>query len=229
MAPGPQGSDPRPRVLVTRLSAVLVAAGASRRLGRPKQLLDWHGEPLVRRAARAALDAGVDELVVVLGAEAEAVQAALEGLDVRIVEHPGWPEGMGSSIAAGVGAATGDAVLVLTCDQPGVDAALLRLLVEAMQAGHTRVACAYSGVVGVPALFSAPADFAALRALSGEQGARGILRSDAHAVCAIAAAQAAHDIDDEAAWERWQAENGEPDQDARATGAKGVTGDGRAD
>jgi CTP:molybdopterin cytidylyltransferase MocA len=183
---------------------VLLAAGASRRLGRPKQLLVWQGEPLVRRAARAALDAGVDELIVVVGAERDAVAEALVGLDLRLVENERWPDGIGSSIAAGVRAASCAAVLVLLADQPGVDAHLLTELIAGMEAGHACVACAYAGVVGVPALFSSPDDLAALRGLSGDRGARQLLRRNGAAVFAIAAEQAAHDIDDEADWRRWR-------------------------
>ena len=190
---------------MTRVSGVLLAAGASRRLGRAKQLLVWEGETLVRRAARAALDAGVDELIVVTGAERNAVVAALAGLDVRVVDNPGWPEGIGSSVAAGVRAASGASVLLLLADQPGVDAALLADLIGAGEAGHERVACAYGGVIGVPALFSDPSDLAALRELSGDRGAAHLLREGA-AVHAIAAEQAAHDIDDAADWRRWQEE-----------------------
>jgi molybdenum cofactor cytidylyltransferase len=191
---------------VTRLSGVLLAAGASRRLGRPKQLLVWQGETLVRRIARAALEAGVDELIVVVGAERDAVVAALAGLEVRVVENERWPEGIGASIATGARAASGAAVLLLLADQPGVDAALLAELIAAMEAGHERVACAYGGVIGVPALFSAASDLAALRELSGERGARELLRRAETAVLAIPAEQAGHDIDDEADWRRWQEE-----------------------
>jgi len=191
---------------VTRLSGVLLAAGASRRLGRPKQLLVWQGETLVRRAARAALEAGLDELIVVAGAERDAVAAALAGLDLRVVDNERWPEGIGSSIAAGVRAASGAAVLLLLADQPGVDAALLAELIVGMEAGHERVACAYAGVIGVPALFSSPSDLVALRELSGDRGARQLLTRDGATVLAIPAEQAAHDIDDEADWRRWQDE-----------------------
>jgi CTP:molybdopterin cytidylyltransferase MocA len=189
---------------VTHLSGVLLAAGGSRRLGRPKQLLVWQGEPLVRRAARAALAAGVDELIVVVGAERSAVEAALTGLDLRVIGNPLWQEGMGTSIAAGVGAASGEAVLLLLADQPGVDAPLLAELIAGMKAGHERVACAYRGAIGAPALFSAPSDLAALRGLSGREGARALLRRAGADVLAIPADQAAHDIDDEADWQRWR-------------------------
>ena len=195
------------------VSGVLLAAGASRRLGRSKQLLIWQGEPLVRRAARAALGAGVDELIVVVGAERDAVAAALAGLDLRVVENPRWQEGIGSSIAAGVRAASGEAVLLTLVDQPGVDAALLAELIAAMQAGHPRVACAYSGVIGVPALFSIPSDLAELRELSGDRGAQRLLRRAGRPVLAVPAEQAAPDIDLEADWLRWQEEHrrGDPE------------------
>jgi CTP:molybdopterin cytidylyltransferase MocA len=185
---------------------VLLAAGGSRRLGRPKQLLVWQGETLVRRAARAALEAGVDELIVVAGAQRDAVAAALAGLDLRVVENDRWPEGIGSSIAAGVRAASGAAVLLFLADQPGVDAALLAELIAGMEAGHERVACAYAGVIGVPALFSDRSDLVALRGLSEDRGAGHLLRRAGGAVLAIPAEQAAHDIDDEADWQRWQEE-----------------------
>ena len=188
---------------MTRLSAVLLAAGGSRRLGRPKQLLVWRGEPLVRHAARAALEAGVDELIAVVGAERDGVAAALEGLALQVVDNPRWSEGMGGSIAAGARAASGDALLLLTADQPGVTGDLLARLIDAMRAGHPRVACAYAGVLGVPALFADPGDLAALRALSGDRGARELLRGSAP-VHAVPAEGAADDIDDETDWQRWQ-------------------------
>jgi molybdenum cofactor cytidylyltransferase len=191
---------------VRRVSGVLLAAGASRRLGRPKQLLVWQGETLVRRAARAALEAGVDELIAVVGAEREAVAAALAGLEVRVVENERWPEGIGSSIAVGVRAASAPAVLLLLADQPGVDAALLAELIAGLGAGHERVACAYGGVIGVPALFSDASDLVELGRLSGDQGARRLLRRAGAPLLAIPAEQAGYDIDDEADWRRWQAE-----------------------
>lgn len=187
-----------------RLSGVLLAAGASRRLGRPKQLLVWRGETLVRRAARTALESGVDELVVVAGSHRDAVAESLEGLDLRVVENDRWQAGLGTSISAGVRAASGDAMLLMLADQPGVDTALLRELVAGMKSGCERVACAYAGVIGVPALFSDPEDLAALRGLSGERGAHSLLRRSGATVLAIPAERAAHDIDDEVDWRRWR-------------------------
>ncbi len=189
---------------MTSLTGILLAAGGSRRLGRPKQLLDWRGEPLVRRAARAALDAGVDELVVVLGAHAEEVGAALDGLPLRTVLNPAWADGMGGSIARGARAIESGAVLVTLCDQPAVDASLLRRLIDGLAEGRPRVACRYAGGIGAPAVFSGPGDLERLRALEGDRGARALLAAEPDGVTAIDAPEAQTDIDDEGDWERFR-------------------------
>jgi len=118
---------------------------------------------------------------------------------------------MGSSIAAGVRAATGASVLILAADQPAVDAALLRQLVAGMEAGHARVACAYAGIVGIPALFSSADDLAVLRGLTGDRGARVLLREGGDDLLAISAEQAAIDIDEPEDWERWLAASSSED------------------
>ena len=186
-----------------KLSGVLLAAGGSRRLGRPKQLLVWQGETLVRRAARVALEAGVDELVVVTGACGDEVREAVADVDARVVTHERWAEGLGTSIACGVRAASGDGVLLLLADQPAVDATLLTRLVGASREGHRRVACAYDGTLGVPAVFRDPQDLAVLRALSGERGAKRLLSSEPEGVHAIPAQEPSTDIDEESDWAAW--------------------------
>ncbi|MBW2392626.1 MAG: nucleotidyltransferase family protein [Deltaproteobacteria bacterium] len=195
---------PEPEPFAGRIAAVLLAAGGSSRLGRPKQLLVWRGEPLVRRAARAALDAEVDELIVVAGADRAAIDDALDGLAVRVVTHTAWAEGIGSSIACGVRAASADAVLLLLSDQPAIDSALLRQLVDAGRAGHERVACLYAGVLGVPALFAGKPALSVLSGLEGDHGAQALLAREPGSVFAIAAEQASFDVDDERDWTRWK-------------------------
>ena len=187
-----------------RIAAVLLAAGGSSRLGRPKQLLEWRGEPLVRRAARAALDAGVDELIVVAGSDRAAIDGALDGLTLRVVTNSSWTDGIGSSIACGVRAANADAVLLLLSDQPAIDSKLLRQLVDAGRAGHEMVACRYAGVLGVPALFAGKQALACLTELEGDHGARALLARDPSRVFTVAAEQAVFDVDDERDWTRWK-------------------------
>ena len=161
------------------IPAVLLAAGASRRLGRPKQLVALEGETLLRRAARAAL-AGCAPVLVVVGSRATDMAANLEGLPVTVVENPGWEEGMASSIRAGIRALPAGAagVLFLVCDQLAVDGALVTRLLE-VQGGHPDavVACGYAGTRGTPSIFPARC-FPALLELQGDQGARGLLRGE---------------------------------------------------
>jgi CTP:molybdopterin cytidylyltransferase MocA len=160
-----------------RVAAIVLAAGASRRLGAPKQLARIDGETLVHRAASAALEAGCASATVVIGAAARHVRAALAGLDVQIAECADWQEGMAASIRTGMAAldAKADAALLLLADQPRVDAALLRALLAAFDAkGIERAACRYGGAVGVPAVFGRRW-FPALGALRGERGARALL------------------------------------------------------
>ena len=160
------------------VAAVVLAAGASNRLGRPKQLVRIDGQPLVRRAARAALDAGCRPVLVVLGAAGKEVGAAVAGLPVRRVTNPRWTDGVGASIACGVRAAAAGrpaGCIVLPCDQPRVTAGVLTALIERFAAGGAdAVACGYAGTAGPPVLF-APALFDRLSALTGDRGAKRVL------------------------------------------------------
>jgi molybdenum cofactor cytidylyltransferase len=188
-----------------RVGVVLLAAGGSSRLGRPKQLLMHEGKTLVRRAAEAAVAAKCGPVVVVLGAQTEAVTAELAGLPVRTVQNPDWSVGMGSSLQVGLRAldtedATGaspavDAALVMLCDQLRVGARHLRALVEAFTRTRASiVASGYEGTRGVPALFSR-ALFPEMEALAPDQGARGVIARDPSRVVEVALAGGGEDVD----------------------------------
>jgi molybdenum cofactor cytidylyltransferase len=156
--------------------AVILAAGASRRLGRPKQLVMLEGETLLRRTVRAAL-AGCSPVLVVVGARAREVEASLALMPVQVVENPEWEEGMAASIRAGVRAlpAGCPAALFLVCDQPAVDGTLVKHLVELRRADPDAVvACAYGNTRGTPSLFPARC-FPQLLLLRGDRGARDLL------------------------------------------------------
>ena len=123
-----------------RHGAVILAAGGSHRLGVSKQLSRVGAEPLVRRAARAALATHPVRTVVAVGADADATFAAVADLDVERVEVTEWAQGMGASLRAAVQACDGhcDGLLVLLCDQPALTAAHLQRLLAAWRDAPTR-------------------------------------------------------------------------------------------
>jgi molybdenum cofactor cytidylyltransferase len=159
---------------------LILAAGSSTRLGRPKQLLDWGGRPLVRAAAATALSARLDPVLVVVGAARAEVESALADLPLRIVANPDYNAGQSTSLRAGIAAlgADSDAVVVLLGDQPFVSAAIVeRLVAEWRASAAPIVAPVYAGQRGNPVLF-ARAVFPELLAIQGDQGARAVLAAD---------------------------------------------------
>lgn len=121
---------------MARIGAVVLAAGASRRFGATSKLLaDVGGEPLIRRVMREVVRSGVAETVVVIGCEAEACRQALEGVPVRFTHNAAWADGMGGSIAAGVGALGTDldGAFIAPADMPFLTAGLLRRLAAEFQ------------------------------------------------------------------------------------------------
>lgn len=189
--------------MITRAVGIVLAAGASSRLGHPKQLVRLgDGAPLVAEAC-ARLDGVTDRTVVTLGARHEAVRAALPAGVDSVYTHD-WKRGMSASIRAGLARALEltpdlDAALITTCDQHQLTRASLQELLDALEMAPEAdaSAAAYEGVVGVPAAFRARALPLVLDHLRGDRGARGLLRGDLLRVVAVAMPEAAHDLDTE--------------------------------
>jgi molybdenum cofactor cytidylyltransferase len=163
-----------------QIAAIILAAGSATRMGRPKQLLDWGGHPLVRAAAEQALAAPLDQVLVVVGASRDEVMAALDGLALRIVANPEYAVGQSTSLRAGVASLGPEvaAALVMLGDQPFVTPAIVgRIIAEWRASGAPIVAPVYAGQRGNPVLF-ARAVFPELLAITGDQGARGVLAAD---------------------------------------------------
>lgn len=185
--------------------AIILAAGASRRMGRPKALLEFEGQTLLERALGAVLAAKVRPWVVI-GAGADMLIEHLEGVDYVI--HQGWAEGMGTSIAAGIRALPGTAERagVVAVDQPHIDGRHLSRLFNACTGSFSAAATRYPGdELGVPAVFARPW-FEALGVLNQDIGARDLLRSGLFEVASVEGADPG-DVDTREAWNHFVREH----------------------
>ncbi len=181
------------------VGAVILAAGPSTRLGYSKQLIVHEGEPLVRRAAIAAVEAGASPVVVVLGAHAEEIVPALALLpSVTLVMNDDWESGLASSLATGLRAVyqnvSCDGVLVMLADQPLIDAASLSQLLNAFKADNRIIASEYDDTIGVPVVIGRE-HVPDLMELKGDAGAGAWLRKQICQVTRIPMARAAMDVD----------------------------------
>ncbi len=195
------------------VSAVLLAAGGSSRMGkaRHKLLEQIDGAPLVRRAAERLLAAQLDEVVVVLGARSDEIRTALEGLAVRFVTAPDWRSGQAASLAAGLSALSprAGAVLVALGDMPDIEPALVDRLLAGFDPDERREIIrprARSGRPGHPVLFGRRF-FEALTAIIGDEGARSVIAAHPEYLVEIEAGSDAPliDLDTPEDWARYRA------------------------
>ena len=142
-----------------KVPLILLAAGESRRMGTPKQLLLYRGRSLIRHAATEAVASNCDPIVVVLGANSDRIYDELDNLPVHIALNSQWHSGMSSSITTGIKALLEislgfEAVVIALADQPLITASVYRRLVERYQRHHPKaIASNYNNTLGVPALF----------------------------------------------------------------------------
>lgn len=188
--------------------AVVLAAGASTRMGQPKQLLRPDGRTLLRRTVDAVLASPAWPVVVVLGSNAAAIRPEVARLPVLIVENGAWEEGLASSIRAGARVLASfslslDAALLVLCDQPNLSPEAIARLTAAAANGKTIVAVRYDDHSGPPALF-ARSHFQELMELHGPGGARPLLARYAAALATIPLPELAVDLDTPEDYARFQ-------------------------
>jgi molybdenum cofactor cytidylyltransferase len=186
---------------VNHIGIVILAGGASRKLGTPKQLVEFRGETLLRRAAQAALLCECDHTIVVLGSRAAEIEQEIRDLAVETVVNDGWEGGISTSLKAGLTKLMRSdpelrAVVIMLSDQPFVSEKTIRSLIDTYNAsGKPIVASEYEGVLGVPALFDREV-FEELLALEGDAGARIVIRQGSDSKTAtVSAPEAAFDVD----------------------------------
>jgi CTP:molybdopterin cytidylyltransferase MocA len=163
-----------------RIGCALLAAGGSTRLGRPKQLLSIEGQPLVRHVLAQLKAAELTRYAVVLGCDAEQVEAAVAASGCDLLDNPAWAEGIAASIRVATSWARAhqlDALLLAVCDQPLLTSAHVRALCDMHEPRSATVASGYAGTLGVPAIFGADW-YSRLETLAGDRGAGALLRAD---------------------------------------------------
>ena len=191
------------------IGAILLAAGSGSRMGQTKQLMKISGQSLVRRAAVAAIDAGCQPVIVVTGADAEAVAGEIRALSAEAAHNSDWPRGMGTSIRWGLAAALAknpdlDAVVLLLCDQPHLTSKVIADLLATWTAhGKPIAACRYGETLGSPCCIGRSL-FGELANLADDEGAKRLIVSNPADVAVVSWPQGIDDLDTPADWQRFR-------------------------
>ncbi len=162
------------------IAVIIMAAGASRRMGQPKQLLPYKGQTLLNYITKCAIASLGNPVIVILGANAEKIEPEIASLPIKIIKNKHWNEGISSSIRCGISYIQKqdlhtDGVVFLTCDQPFISAELIQQLIDAYYSTNKPIiASKYGETLGIPALFS-HTFFSALMKLKGDRGAKKII------------------------------------------------------
>lgn len=189
------------------IGTIILGAGASSRMGEPKQLLKWREETLVQRAIRQVVALQLGPVVLVLGANADLIESQLERGEYEVTRNEAWASGMGSSIACGVEALLASStslagVLITLVDQPLIKTVDLEKIIAIFEKKSTPIVAAfYENTLGVPALFSAEL-FPELLTLSGQKGAKAIISKYRESLAKLELPAAKLDLDTP---EEWQA------------------------
>ena len=184
----------------SEIGLIILAAGASVRMGKPKQSLEFNGETLLQRAVQTAHETECRPIIVVLGAQADNLKNEIKDFDVQIAENADWKKGMGSSIKTGLEKILEinsqiNGVLIMVCDQPFVSVELVNQIVEThRKTGSLITASKYSETLGVPALFDRRI-FPQLLSLENEGGAKKIIKQFQNETAFVSFEEGKFDVD----------------------------------
>jgi molybdenum cofactor cytidylyltransferase len=187
---------------ITNIGIIILAAGNSSRLGRPKQLLSYDGRTLLQHSLYTASGSDAHPIIVVLGAHADQIINEIGSANAHVVVNTDWQHGMASSIALGLKTfidinPSAEGVILMVCDQPFVTSGLLNELITAhKKTGKRIIACNYENTFGPPAFFHHSL-FEELLQLKGDVGARSVVKQHAEEVEVIPFPKGTIDIDTE--------------------------------
>jgi molybdenum cofactor cytidylyltransferase len=186
--------------IVNSCGIVILAAGASVRLGKPKQLLLHHGKTLLNHAVEQAVNSNADAVVVILGKDADTFKSEIDEKKAHAISNEEWKEGMGSSARLGIKTLLDDkpyidAVIFMVCDQPHISSSVLNELIATQQKTTKQIiTCDYGESIGPPALFHRKY-FPELMKLEGDAGARNIIQQNMNDVATVSFPEGKIDID----------------------------------
>ncbi|MCA6432021.1 MAG: nucleotidyltransferase family protein [Cytophagales bacterium] len=184
------------------IAILLLAACSSSRLGRSKQLVSIKGQPLLLKSMNAAIESGIENIIVVLGANEQEHYQVIKDAGVQVVVNTAWKKGMGNSLKVGLfyllqQTPKAEAVITMVCDQPLITSDQLKKLIAEYESSRSAiVASFYQGVAGVPVLFDRTL-FSELLSMSDEAGAKKILQEHPHLVKTVPFPGGEIDIDTE--------------------------------
>ena len=185
---------------LSSIGIVILAAGASTRMGTPKQLLPYQGRNFIQHTVEIAVASICHPIIVVLGAYAEQIRQEVSHFPVQVVENLQWNEGMSSSIKVGINALNAfdeniEAVVLLLCDQPFLSAEIINQLVDTYRSTNKPIiASKYAETLGVPALFNRRF-FTELTTLKQAEGAKKVMMKYSDEVFSISFPEGAIDVD----------------------------------
>jgi molybdenum cofactor cytidylyltransferase len=186
--------------MINPYGIVVLAAGASVRLGKPKQLLEYEGKILLQHVLDAALNSDAKPVIVVLGANADLVAPEIDKSKVHVIKNSEWEEGMASSLRMGLKTLqkifpSVEGVIFLVCDQPYVSAALINDLINThIESSKPIVTCNYGEAIGPPAFFH-KSFFTELMKLKGDAGAKKVIQQHSDEVATVLFTNGKIDID----------------------------------
>ena len=185
---------------MSNIGTILLAAGASTRLGKQKQTLDFHGTCLLQKAIIEIQNSSKGELIVVLGHDALKLSKIANDVDATFVINPDWEKGMGNSLKFGLQEILEvepelDAVIITVCDQPYMDSSHLKKMADSFLNGSKIVASCYIHALGVPVLFD-KSYFDELMSISDDAGAKSIVMNHPNEIEKIALRKGEIDIDE---------------------------------
>lgn len=182
------------------IGIVILAAGASTRLGKPKQLLQYNGKSLLQHIVSEALKSNAGPVIVVVGANADSISKEIDKTKVHVVMNTAWGEGMASSVRIGLKtlqklSPSTDGVIIMVCDQPHVSDTLIKELINThKKTNKPIVGSNYGEAIGPPALFHRSL-FSELMQLRGDTGARKIMQHHIDEVETVLFSRGKIDID----------------------------------